>query len=68
MAGRKRKPLTCTFYVGGKKVDKLTPEQCEVVAQRFSEVTSRYYSLHPEEYIALDFPTVPDDVEIKSGT
>ena len=50
---RKNQPLTCTFYVGGKQVQKLTPEQCEAVAQRFSEVVSRYYSLHPEEYLKL---------------
>jgi hypothetical protein len=68
MAGRKNKPLTCTFYVGGKRVDKLTPEQCEVVAQRFAEAASRYYTQHPEEYAKLDFPTVPDDAEINSGT
>lgn len=49
----KGKPLTCTFYVGGKKVDKLTPEQSEVVAQRFSECLSRYYTQHPDEFIKL---------------
>lgn len=47
------KPLTYTFYVGGKQVDKLTDEQCERMAQRISEVLSNYYTAHPEEYLKL---------------
>ena len=53
---RKGKPLTCTFYIGGKQVDKLTPEQSERMAQRVGEVLSAYYTAHPEEYILLDLP------------
>lgn len=44
------KPLTVTFHIGGKQVDKLTPEQCERMAQKLSEAMSRYYSNHLDEY------------------
>lgn len=47
---RKEKKLTCTFFVGGKQVDKLTPEQTERIAQRLSETMSLYYTANPEEY------------------
>ena len=50
---RKEKKLTCTFFVGGKQVEKLTPEQCERMAQRVGEVLSLYYTAHPEEYQKL---------------
>lgn len=50
---KKSKTLTCTFYVGGKQVDKLTPEQSERVAQRFGEAVSLYYTQHPDEFIKL---------------
>jgi hypothetical protein len=49
----KSKPLTVTLHIGGKQVDTLTEEQREKIAQRLSEVASRYYSLHPEEYLKL---------------
>ncbi|MGM9643051.1 MAG: hypothetical protein ACI3XI_07560 [Eubacteriales bacterium] len=42
--------LTCTFYIGGKQVDKLTPEQTKKMADRIGESMSLYYSRHPEEY------------------
>ena len=45
--------LNVTLHIGGKQVDKLTPEQCERIAQKFSEVTSTYYTAHPEEYAKL---------------
>ena len=60
----KNKSLTCTFYVGGKQVDKLTPEQSAIAAQRFSECLSRYYTQHPEEYVKLDLPTLDKKTEI----
>ena len=60
----KNKPLTCTFYVGGKQVDKLTSEQSEIIAQRFSECLSRYYTQHPEEYAKLDLPILDKKTEI----
>ena len=44
------KPLTVTLHIGGKQVDKLTPEQCEKMAQKLSETMSRYYTSHADEY------------------
>lgn len=49
----KSKPLTVTLHIGGKQVDTLTAEQRERMAQKLSEVVSRYYSLHPDEYQKL---------------
>lgn len=49
MAGKQQK-LTYTFYVGGKQVDKLTPEQMDKMAQKIGEAMSTYYTAHPEEY------------------
>lgn len=46
----KEKKLTCTFHIEGKQVDKLTPEQCEHMADRLSEEMSLYYTANPEEY------------------
>ena len=42
--------LTVTLHIGGKQIDKLTPEQSERMAQRLSEAMSIYYTAHPEEY------------------
>ena len=50
---RKEQKLTCTFYVGGKQVDKLTPEYLDKMAQRLGEAMSIYYSQHPDEYKLL---------------
>lgn len=50
---KKSKPLTCTFHIGGKQVEKLTSEQSERVAQRFAEALSRYYSQHPDEFLEI---------------
>lgn len=47
----KAKTLTCTFFVGGKSVEKLTPEQREAMAQRIGATMSTYYTAHPEEYL-----------------
>ena len=47
---RKNKELTGTLFIGGKQIDKLTPEQSERMAERLSQVMSRYYSLHTEEF------------------
>jgi hypothetical protein len=49
----KDKPLTVTFHIGGKQVDKLTPEQIDRMAQRLSEAMSIYYTAHPTEYANL---------------
>ena len=47
------KKITYTCYVGGKQVDKLTPEQVESMAARIGEAMSIYYAAHPDEYKAL---------------
>jgi hypothetical protein len=49
----KTKLLTCTFYVGGDQVEKLTEEQKEKMAQRLSEEMSLYYTAHPDRYLAF---------------
>lgn len=48
-----KKELTCTFYWGGKQVERLTPEQIDLMARRMSETMSTYYTRHPEEYARL---------------
>ena len=47
---RKEQKLTCTFFVGGKQVDKLSPESLEKVSKKLGEVMSIYYTAHMEEY------------------
>ena len=47
------KELTCTFRVNGKRVESLTAEHIEKIAEAFSECLSEYYTLHPEEYVNL---------------
>lgn len=47
---RKNKELTVTLFIGDKQIDKLTPEQSERMAERLSQVMSRYYSSHIEEF------------------
>lgn len=49
----KSKPLTVTLHIGGKQVDTLTEEQREKMAQRLSEVMSRYYSNNIDEYLKI---------------
>lgn len=49
----KQKPLTVTIHIGGKQVYKLTGEQCERMEKRLSEVMSRYYTSHMDEYRKL---------------
>ena len=51
---RKEQTLTCTFFVGGKQVEKLTEEQCERMAQKVGQVLSLYYTAHPDEYRQLN--------------
>lgn len=45
--------LTVTFYVGGERVDKLTEEHKERIAQKFGEALSLYYSRNIAEYARL---------------
>ena len=47
---RKEQKLTCTFFVGDKQVDKLTPEHLEKMAQRLGDAMSIYYTAHSAEY------------------
>lgn len=47
------KKLTCTFFVGGKPVDKLTPEQLDRMAEKLGAAMSRYYSNHLDEYAKI---------------
>ena len=51
---RKEKKLTCTFFVGGKQVDKLTPEHLDKMSQRLGEVMSLYYTAHHDELAKLN--------------
>lgn len=48
---RKNQTLTCTFFIGGKPVEKLTEEQLDAMARRLGEAMSIYYTAHPDEYI-----------------
>jgi hypothetical protein len=50
---RKEKKLTCTFFVGDKQVDKLTPEYLEKLSERLGKVMSVYYTANFEEYQQL---------------
>ena len=50
---RKEQKLTCTFFVGGKPVDELTPEQIDRMAKKIGEAMSIYYTAHPEEYARI---------------
>ena len=50
---RKEKKLTCTFFVGDKQVDKLSPEYLDKMAQKLGEVMSLYYTAHSDEYKRL---------------
>ena len=52
MAG-KAKPITIEIFVGNQRVDKLTDEQKERMAQRLSYAMSLYYTQHPDEYAKL---------------
>lgn len=49
----KNTPLTVTFHIGGKQVEKLTEEQIERMARRVGEAMSSYYTAHPKEYQEL---------------
>ena len=47
---RKEKPLTATFFIGGKQVDRLTEEQLDKMAQKVGDTMSIYYTAHPDEF------------------
>ena len=42
--------LTVTLHIGGEQIEKLTPEQCERIAEKLGEVMSTYYTANPDEY------------------
>lgn len=50
---RKEQKLTCSFFVGGKQVDKLSSQHLEKMASRLGDVMSIYYSQHIDEYQKL---------------
>ena len=50
---KKETTLTCTFFVGSRPVDKLTPEQLDKISERFGEALSLYYSNHINEYAKI---------------
>ena len=50
---RKEQTLTCTFFVGGKPVEKLTPDTLEKMSNKVGEVMSLYYTANPEEYARI---------------
>jgi phenylpyruvate tautomerase PptA (4-oxalocrotonate tautomerase family) len=50
---RKPKPLIVELYVGDQKIEALTEEQKQRIADRLSERMSDYYTQHPEEYAIL---------------
>ena len=45
----KDKPLTVTFHLGGKQIDKLTDDEKKRIAQRISIGMTSYYEEHPSE-------------------
>lgn len=45
-----KKELTVTLHIGGKQVETLTEEQRDRMAQKLSEVMSRYYTANLDEY------------------
>lgn len=49
----KNKPLTVTYHIDGKQVEKLSDEQCERMAQKLSETMSLYYTARPQEYLNI---------------
>ena len=58
----KQQQLTYSFYVGGVKVDKLTPEQLDRMSERLSKSMSEYYTQHPDEYRKLNFRRNENDL------
>ena len=50
---RKPQKLIVELYVGDQRIEKLTEEQKERMAQRLSENMSLYYTAHPEEFAKL---------------
>lgn len=49
----RKQQLTCTFYLGGKRIDKLTPEQLDKMVERLGEAMSTYYTQSISEYLKI---------------
>ncbi len=47
------KELTCTFYVNGERVEKLTEEQLDSMSEKLSKAMSRYYTANIEEFLKI---------------
>ena len=47
------KELTCIFYVNGERVDKLTEEQKDSMAEKLSKAMSRYYTVNIDEFLKI---------------
>ena len=60
MAGEKRQPLTCVFYLidretgETKRIDKVPQEVLEKMSKLLSENMSAYYTQHMDEYVRLE--------------
>ena len=52
LAKDKRK-LTVSIHIGGERVETLTEEQRNRIAEKLSKAMSLYYSNHPEEYLKI---------------
>lgn len=50
---KRAKTLTCTFFVGNKQVEELSPEYLEKMSQKLSKAMSDYYTVHMDEYLKL---------------
>lgn len=53
MAGRKKKEITVTLFVGGQQVNTLTTQQIEKIQERLENKMSVYYTAHADEYVRL---------------
>ncbi len=61
------KPLTVTLHIGGNRIDKLTDEQTEKIAQRLSDVMSRYYTAHISEYQKIKIANAKGEAKEKTA-
>lgn len=63
MAGKKRQPLTCSFYLidretgETRQIDKVPPEALAKMRERMSRNMSDYYSRHMDQYVRLKLDT-----------
>lgn len=50
---RKEKGLTCTFFIGDKRVESLSKEYLDKMSERLGNAMSIYYTQHIDEYEQL---------------